>query len=332
MKNVYLKPIFSSDDIGKDLIFINCTLGYNGNINLLFADKTYDYLESKYLKDIFPGFFRTEKDNGLSFKIVNHFKIFPKNPQNYKLYILEENKFLELNNKNINYTHGLQIDSDKYLLVCHSKEDASDNTIKKNCEIYNPNGKLLKKLDFGSKINNIQIINNHEIWVSYYDIAGFCRGKKEGNGLNCFDHKGNILYKYDHSSLYIDSCDSLNVYSDNEIFLNIYCGGVESWFALSKINNKKAEKIAEWREHAKFIAFSDNMIFLEKTNGICDDICSKFLFTDIKNYNSDDTIYEFFNGNNERLHCVHAQKHYLFFWKNNSLYKFDIRQLLEKGK
>ena len=34
MKNVYLKPIFSSGDIGNDLIFINCTLGYNGNINL----------------------------------------------------------------------------------------------------------------------------------------------------------------------------------------------------------------------------------------------------------------------------------------------------------
>jgi len=34
MENVYIKPIFSSNDIGDSLIFINCTLGYNGNINL----------------------------------------------------------------------------------------------------------------------------------------------------------------------------------------------------------------------------------------------------------------------------------------------------------
>jgi hypothetical protein len=31
--NVYLKPIFSSKDINNDLKFVNCTLGFNGNIN-----------------------------------------------------------------------------------------------------------------------------------------------------------------------------------------------------------------------------------------------------------------------------------------------------------
>jgi len=39
MENVYLKPVFTSNDIGKDLIFINCTLGYNGNIKLLVTKK-----------------------------------------------------------------------------------------------------------------------------------------------------------------------------------------------------------------------------------------------------------------------------------------------------
>jgi hypothetical protein len=41
---------------------------------------------------------------------------------------------------------------------------------------------------------------------------------------------------------------------------------------------------------------------------------------------------EFISCNAKRLHCVHAQKHYLFFWKNNSLYKFDIKQILKKPK
>jgi len=54
MNNIYLKPIFASNDIKDDLIFINCTLGFNGNINLLFADKKYDYLISRKVKNVYP--------------------------------------------------------------------------------------------------------------------------------------------------------------------------------------------------------------------------------------------------------------------------------------
>jgi hypothetical protein len=149
-------------------------------------------------------------------------------------------------------------------------------------------------------------------------------------GLNCIDVNGNILYRYD-SCPHIDSCDGLNVYSDNEILINIYSGSVESWFALAKISNKKAEKILEWREHTKYIVASENMVFIENRDGICDDIRSKFTFVDIKNFIKEEITYEFFNENNERLHCVHAQKDNLFFWKNNSLYKFDIKQILKKA-
>jgi hypothetical protein len=132
MENVYLKPIFNSNDIGKDLIFINCTLGYNGNINLLFAEKTFDYLKSKEVRFIIPNYGRTDKEpGGPIYRTVTNFKIFPETLQNYKLLILEENKVLEVNNKNINYTHGLQIDSEKYCLVCRDKHDAFQKSIKK---------------------------------------------------------------------------------------------------------------------------------------------------------------------------------------------------------
>ena len=98
MKNIYLKPIFSSSDIGNDLIFINCTLGYNGNINYLFADKTYDYLKSRKVKFSMP------MGKEPVYRTVTNFKIVPETSQNYKLFILEDNKTLDLNNKNINYT------------------------------------------------------------------------------------------------------------------------------------------------------------------------------------------------------------------------------------
>jgi len=138
MKNIYLKPIFSSKDIKDDLIFIKCTLGYNGNIDLLFADKIYDHLISRVFENIYPK--HIKREGPPTYRTVKNFTIFPKTPQNYILFIPEENKTIELNNKNINYTNGLQIDTDKYCFVCNLKVDSFRNIIKKNCEIYNSNG------------------------------------------------------------------------------------------------------------------------------------------------------------------------------------------------
>ena len=322
IENIYLKPIFSANDIKDNLIFINCTLGFNGNINLLFAEKKYDYLKSRKIKFSFPV---GKKPESPYYKTVKSFRIFPKTPQNYILFILEENKTIELNNKNINYTNGLQIDSEKYCFVCHSKHDTFQKSIKKNCEIYDINGKLLNELDIGTGINDIQTNGKSELWVSYSDTGIYMGSKLEKRGLNCFDVNGNILYKYD-SRPTIDSCDSLNVYSDDEVLINIYSGSVESWFALSKISNKKAEKILEWRESTKLIAASENIVFIENKDGK-DNIRSKFSSVNIENHNSEEITYEFFNENNERLHCVHAQKDNMYFWKDNNLYRFNLKQI-----
>jgi hypothetical protein len=338
MENVYLKPVFSSKDIGSDLIFINCTLGYNGNINLLFAEKKYDYLKSRIVRFCIPIYGRTDDEpSGPIYRTVTNFKIFPETPQNYKLVILEENKILELNDKSINYTHGLQIDSDKYCLACHSKTDAFKNSIEKNCEIFSFNGKLLNEFDIGTGINGIQTNNKKEIWISYNDNGIFGANNGDGKdfiektGLNCFDANGNVLYRYDNPNLFICSCDSLNVYSDKEILLNIYCGNLKSWHAFTKIKNKKFVKVVEWRVCTDFIPSYESMIFIENTD-YNDGIKSRFSFVDIENCIKEEVTYEFLNENNERLNCVHAQKDNLFFWKNNSLYIFDIRQLLKKGE
>ena len=194
MENVYLKPIFSSGDIKNDLIFINCTLGFNGNINLLFAYKKYDYLKSRKVRNVYP---KGKKPEWPDYRTVTNFRIVPETLQNYILFILEENKTLNLDNKNINYTNGLQIDSDKYCLACHSKTDAFGSSIKKNCEIFDFNGKLLNVLDIGTGINDIQTNGKQELWVSYSDIGifGADYGDNthiEKSGLNCFDINDNI--------------------------------------------------------------------------------------------------------------------------------------------
>jgi len=153
MNNITLKPIFSANDLKDDLIFVNCTLGFNGNINLLFAEKRYDYLISRKVINVGPKGMNPE---GPTYRTVRNFTIFPKTLQNYILYIPEQNKTIELNNKNIYYTNALQIDTDKYCFICHSKKDAFRNSIKKNCEIYDFNGNLLNVLDLGTGINDIQ--------------------------------------------------------------------------------------------------------------------------------------------------------------------------------
>jgi hypothetical protein len=328
MENIFLKPIFFANDLKEDLIFINCTLGFNGNINLLFAEKRYDYLISRQIENVYP---KGKKPEWPTYRTVKNFTIFPKTHQDYILYILEENKAIELKNKNINYTNALQIDTDKYCFICHSKNDAFRNSIKKNCEIYDLKEKLLNKLDIGTGINDVQTNGKKELWVSYSDngIYGNNPGDNthiERRGLNCFDINGNIIYMYD-SRLFMDSCDSLNVCSDEEILVNIYCGSVELWHAFAKINNKKVEKTLEWKCSTKFIATLDNKLFIEEGDWNDGIHFRHFILVNIENYNGEGIDYDFFNENNERLNCVHAQRDTLYFWTNNCLYKFSINQI-----
>ena len=51
---VCLEPIFYSSEISSNLIFIKCSLGYNGEINQLFADKKYDNIREITMKMINP--------------------------------------------------------------------------------------------------------------------------------------------------------------------------------------------------------------------------------------------------------------------------------------
>jgi len=328
LENIYLKPIFSSNDIKDDLIFINCTLGFNGNINLLFAEKKYDYLILRKVKMF------TQKGkslNGPHIELLEILQYIQKRPKIIYCIIPEENKTIELNNKNLNYTNALQIDTDKYCFICHSKRDAFRNSIEKNCEIYDFNKNLLNKLDIGTGINDIQTNGKKEIWVSYSDNGIYVNNPGDNShierkGLNCFDINGNIIYMYD-SRPFMDSCDSLNVCSDEEVLVNIYCGSVKLWHALAKINNKKLEKTLEWRCGTKFLAVSGNKLFIEKEDWNDGKPFRKFILVDIENYNGEGIEYDFLNENNERLHCVHAQRDTLYFWENNNLYKFSISQI-----
>jgi len=342
MTIIKLKPVFSSNDIGKDLIFINCTLGYNGNINLLFAVKNYDNLREIKYKNVLP---KDKNPESPKYRVHKSFKIYPKTLQSYKLFILEENKAFDLFNKDINYTHGLQIDSDKFCLACWMKTDNFHDKIEKNCEIYDINGDLLCKYDIGTRIRNIQTCKRQQFWVSY-DCSFVEEGIKR-TGLTCFNIKGKVLYRY-NSFPCIAECDALNVCSDKEVLINNYCGYVKSWRAFVRITDKKHLKSVAWSEGTKFIASSGNFVLVQnRINSF--DINSRFAVLDMDKFtvnldnrdnydmNSDTYVnpysdkdeldknsYEFFNENDERLNCVHAQKDTLYFCNDNKLYTYSM--------
>jgi hypothetical protein len=324
MENIILKPIFSSNDIAEDLIFVNCTLGYNGNVNLLFAEKVYDHLKCRKVENYPPG--TKPKPEWPEYRIVVNFQIYPETPQNYKLLMLEENKIMELNNKNINYTNGMQVDSDKYCFACHSRGDAFKNKLDKNCQIFDSNGMLLNEIVIGTGVLDIQTNSSHELWVSYNDTGIFLGDDIGEKGLNCFDIDGNILYRYD-SKPRIDECNGLNVCSDNEILVNIYSGSVDTWYAFAEIINKKVVKTMEWRQYTHLMPFSGNHVLAER-NGDAENVISKFSLLNIENPGNIINTYQFFNEDNEELHCVHAQKDTLFFWKGKKLYKISIDEFI----
>jgi hypothetical protein len=324
MVDKYLEPVFNSLEISNGLILVNCSLGYNGSINLLFADKKYDCFNIKRVKNIDP---LGKREFG--YRTVKNFKIRPSLPQNYRLIILGKNhKVVEFNNEKINYTHGMQIDIDTYCFICHTIDEKFRNNVKlTDCK-----GKMINEFSIGTGVNDIQTNSKRELWVSYSDVgiySGIFEFEKsiEKSGLNCFDIFGNIIYAYSNRPR-IDECNSLNVMSENEILINIYSGSLESWYAFGKIIDKTVSKIIEWREFTRFLACSGNKILVEEKLQ-AEDIKSKFTLLDIGEKAAEIEVFEFFNTKNEKLNCIHAQGDKLYFWRESELYKISIEELLQ---
>jgi hypothetical protein len=320
MVNKYLEPVFNSLEISNKLILINCSLGYNGSINLLFADKQYDSFNIKQVKKTDP---LGKRDFG--YGTVKKFKIRPLFPQNYRLIILGKNyRVIEFNNEKINYTHGMQIDSDTYCFICHT----TDEKFRNNVKLTDCTGKIINEFTIGTGVNGVQTNSKHELWVSYSDTGIYSNVFEESieqSGLNCFDVFGNIIYAYSNRPI-IDECNSLNVISENEIAINIYSGSLKSLYAFVKIIDKTVSKITEWEKSTRFLACSGNKILAERNQ--TGEIKSNFALLNIGERAIEIEQFEFLDKKNEKLNCIYAQGDTLYFWGENKLYKISIEELL----
>ena len=315
MRKIILNPVFSSDDFGKDLIFIKCTLGYDGEINMLFADKKYDNLKNKIISAF--------HDNGSIYRKLKWFKIKPETPQNYRLILPEKNKVICFNNQKINYTHGLQIDENKYCLACRTREDGFRSRLNNNCKIIDEKGTIINEFPIGSGVEDIQTSSRNEIWVSFSDFGYFDNGGKfRERALICLDEKGEVLHEYTDSPEMCE-CAGLNVCSDKNIIILAYSGN----YAYIVIrNNKLDKKICDHKYISHSFAFLNNKLLIEK-HRYSSDNKSKYSLFDISNLEEEIESYDFYNEKNENLSCVHAQKDILFFWNSKKLYKVSIKEL-----
>ena len=205
----------------------------------------------------------------------------------------------------------------KYLKPIFNSADISQDLImiscslgyKNNVTITNASGRIIHKFTIGYEVIDVQTNKNHELWVTYSDVginSGFLEDAPniEASGLNCFDPFGNIVYKYNDKP-YIDEGRSLNVVSENETLINIYAGMVKSGTALGIITNKKVSKIMEWGEFTRFFAYWDNKVLVERREQ-SGKVKSRFALLDIEK-RTDIEIFEFFNGEGEKLNCIHGQ-------------------------
>jgi len=321
MVNITLNPIFDSLEIPRDLVFIRSCLGYDGKVNILFAESKYDCIEEKKIIN-----FLKSSENDPEYRIWKKFKICPSSPQNYWLLILgDDTKIVKLLNQNINYTHGLQIDHDKYCFIYHTFDENFD----KNLKITTDSGKILNEFSIGRGINDVQTNKNHELWVSYSDDGIYYGPSKNTlacSGLNCFDAFGNITYKYKNWPK-IDECNSINVVSEEETLINIYSASVKSWYAFGKISQRKNKKIIEWEYSTRFLAYSENKVLVQRIHYKEKKEIKNYILLKINEKIEEMNSYEFINNEGKLLSCTHAQYDTLYFWESGKLYKISINEL-----
>lgn len=130
-----------------------------------------------------------------------------------------------------------------------------------NAFIYKEDGSLLHSFHVGHGVEHVQVTENGDIWVGYYDEGIYGDFELAQTGLNCFNQKGDLIFEFSFSDEVpiIDCCYALNAASDEEVYTYYY-----SDFPLVQIKNKKdyqvfhnvsirgSDAFAVWKEFALF--------------------------------------------------------------------------------
>ena len=92
--------------------------------------------------------------------------------------------------------------------------------------LYDGAGALLRTLNLGDAIEDLQTLPDGRIWVSYFDEGVYGEGIST-QGLVCFDRSGTAVFRYrQRADSYklppIDDCYALNVAMNGDVWVNYY--------------------------------------------------------------------------------------------------------------
>jgi hypothetical protein len=155
---------------------------------------------------------------------------FPKHradkPNHFQIHYLvgRDWKHLELVQTVENFHHVQPFGEGQWLLVRARAEDEQDC----NAHVYDSRGRLLRSFHAGDAIQDVQVTERDNIWVSYFD-------ESHATGLVCFDPQGKPCFRFDELKAgTIVDCYALNVCSDREVWFYYYTD-----FALGKLVDRK---------------------------------------------------------------------------------------------
>ncbi|MDQ5966693.1 MAG: hypothetical protein QG625_2848 [Cyanobacteriota bacterium erpe_2018_sw_39hr_WHONDRS-SW48-000098_B_bin.30] len=106
----------------------------------------------------------------------------------------------------------IQVFPDSSILVTDSRCAPTVDGHTSNAVVFNQYGAILRRFTLGDAIEDVQISDSGEIWVSYFDEGIFGDGLGT-SGLNCFDAKGKLIWRYQAPVGFddISDCYAINV-------------------------------------------------------------------------------------------------------------------------
>jgi hypothetical protein len=171
----------------------------------------------------------------------------------YKIYIVhsEDIKIVKLGPLPENF-HLVQLLPNNEILLVRVRANSDQD---QNAHIYNLEGQSKLSFPIGDGVEDVQVADNGDIWVSYFDEGVHSGSKLSYAGLSAFNSEGEIFYQYSSEKLElrIDDCYAFNLCSSNEVWCYYYAP-----FPLVRIKDKIAEVITAQTPVAGARAFAVN--------------------------------------------------------------------------
>lgn len=218
---VKVQKIHSLDFLPKSENLVSWSIAYNGSLLNLMLEGEPDYRINK---------------SDASFA-----KLYADKENIYKIYVVHFDDIKIVNigllTENFHFVQLLPnlLPNDEILLVRGRAKSDQD----KNAHVYTIEGQPQRHFSIGDGVQDVQVAENGDIWVSYFDEGVYSGSALSQAGLSAFNSDGGLCYQFSAENIKpIDDCYALNLCSSNEVWCYYYTS-----FPLVRVRDKKAEVI-----------------------------------------------------------------------------------------